>query len=241
MIKYIAFEGIEKCGKSTQIKMLKQHLVQRYYKVIEVREPGGTEFGEDLRELLMHKFYPKSFKAQAYAFDAARANLIDQIYIPNKDQDIFLLSDRCLFSTQAYQGYGPQPDAEKAEKIVEYLRKQSEDAVQGILPDLTFLIDITIEEMQRRFEHGDKIENKKDFFESKDPEYFKRVREGYFRIMDYYNNKNNENNNNNNNNKNKNNNEHKKSEIVRIDGNDIVSIIAVRIRSVLYKKFAISE
>lgn len=103
--KFISFEGIEGCGKSTQIRRLKEYLESKEFNVIVVREPGGTKFGESLREAILASTVPIDPLAEAYLFASSRAQLLSETILPHlsHDQNVVLV-DRYIDSSLAYQG-----------------------------------------------------------------------------------------------------------------------------------------
>ncbi len=211
---YIAFEGIDFCGKSLQLKILENYLSSKGIKVITTREPGGTEFGESIRKALLDDCV-KSPRAQALAFDACRANIIDTIVEPCLNNGEWVLTDRCLYSTQVYQGYGPEKDKKKAKAIVKELRKKSHESVKNILPDLTFFIDISYKTMLKRSRRN---KHTPDYFEKKGKEFYERLIYGYHRIMKYYNSRD-------------------KNRIYLIDGERDIQEISIEIQDIISKTY----
>ena len=135
---FITFEGIEGCGKTTQIELLYTYLERRGHKVIKTREPGGTAFGESLRNSFLHtktKVYPLS---ELLVFMAMRAQHVDELILPALKEGTIVLCDRFTDASYAYQGYGRGIDL----SIIETLNKL---VVKGIKPDLTILLDCPVE------------------------------------------------------------------------------------------------
>ncbi len=168
---FITFEGIDFCGKSTQIDILKQHLISENKKVEIIREPGGTIISEKIRELLLSKNHNEMFmESEIFLFSASRAQLVREKIQPMLDEGYYVLSDRFHDSTTAYQGYGRGVELETVNKI-------NTLAIDGTIPDLTFIIDIPVDVAESR-----KMEKEKeqlDRLEMLDTEFFNRVREGY--------------------------------------------------------------
>ena len=103
---FISFEGIDFCGKSTQIDLLKDYLVERKKKVEVIREPGGTEISEKIRLLLLDNKTDNLFKeAELFLFSASRAQLVREKIRPYLEKGIYVISDRYHDSSTAYQGY----------------------------------------------------------------------------------------------------------------------------------------
>ncbi|MCH8171397.1 MAG: dTMP kinase [Bacteroidetes bacterium] len=168
---FITFEGIDFCGKSTQIELLKKHFISENKKVEIIREPGGTAISEKIRELLLSKIHKEMFmEPEIFLFSASRAQLVREKIQPLLDEGYYVLSDRFHDSTTAYQGYGRGVDLDTVNKI-NYL------AIDGTLPDLTFIIDIPVEVAESR--KMEKEEGQLDRLEILDNEFFNRVREGY--------------------------------------------------------------
>ena len=171
---FITFEGMDFCGKSTQVKLLSDYLKQIGKNVITIREPGGTSISEKIRNILLDKNNKEMFvESELLLFSASRAQLVREIIIPKLMEGYFVLSDRFHDSSIAYQGYGRGINLEHVTKIQEF-------AIGEAIPDITFFIDIPIEEMEKRklqfsFESLDRIElSQKRFFE--------KVRQGYLNL-----------------------------------------------------------
>lgn len=162
-------EGIDGCGKSTQAALLKKRLEEHAVPFIPVREPGGTALGEDIRQVLLHKDYAISLQAELLLYMAARSELTLQVIIPALKAGQVVLCDRFTDSTLAYQGYGGGAD-------LNFIRRMNNRATSGIVPDLTFLLDLPVESaLARRGEVADRME-------SRDIRYHQRVRLGYLEI-----------------------------------------------------------
>jgi dTMP kinase len=131
---FITFEGGEGSGKTTQTERLKRTLEARGRRVMQMREPGGTKLGEDLRALLLSStsIAPTT---ELLLFVAARAELVHKAIRPALESGIDVLCDRFIDSTMAYQGHGRGIDL----KLIETLNKA---AIAGCIPDLTVLLDI---------------------------------------------------------------------------------------------------
>lgn len=152
--RFITFEGIDGCGKSTQAKLLMESLNEEGCKTILVREPGGTRVSEAVREILLTKGMDElENRTEALLMTASRAQLTDEIILPNLDKGNWVIADRFTDSTLAYQGGGRQLD-------IEWLIKLNDFATAGLLPDITVFVDIVPEEGQRRKEadNPDRIE-----------------------------------------------------------------------------------
>ena len=133
---FITFEGIDFCGKSTQIELLKSYLLKNKKKVQVLREPGGTEISEKIRTMLLDKENSKMLmEAEFLLFSASRAQLVREKIRPYLDEGIYVISDRFHDSSTAYQGYGRRISIE----VILSIHKL---AIGNTIPDITFFIDI---------------------------------------------------------------------------------------------------
>jgi dTMP kinase len=167
--RFISFEGPDGCGKSTQIRLLAQHLRAAEHDVLLSREPGGTPIGDQVRKVLFDlgntEMDPRT---EILLFSASRAQLVHQIILPHLEQGWIVLSDRFADSTLAYQGYGHGLDRDALRAITHF-------ATSGLKPGLTLLLDLPVEEGLRRRER-DGNWNRLDAYEL---EFHRRVRRGY--------------------------------------------------------------
>ena len=166
-MKIISFEGIEGVGKSTQIELLKKFLEKNSKSVEVFREPGSTLSGEKIRDILLDDQYDLSSKTELLLMFSARSELVNK-KINNSTAD-YLLLDRFFDASLAYQGYGRNLSIELINKLVDF--------IDCHLPDLSFLIDISVEEGFAR-----KINDKIDRIESSGYDFFNKVRNGYLEI-----------------------------------------------------------
>ncbi len=170
---FITFEGIDLSGKSTQIRLLKNYLQKKRKKVISVREPGGTGISEKIRDILLDREHLKmEYLTEFLLFSSSRYQLTKEIIIPNLQKKYYVLSDRYFDSSTAYQGYGGRIDL----KIVRSINKI---ATGGLIPDLTFLLNISIDECTKRKKLIKKTE---DRIEQKKISYYNKVIAGYLQI-----------------------------------------------------------
>jgi len=166
---FITFEGIDGCGKTTQIKLLKEYFEKNNKNVILTREPGAKGLGEKLREILLGYDGEVSSNCESFLFLADRAQHIDILIKPTIENGDIVLCDRHIDSTVAYQGYGRGLDLDR----INYLNNL---ATSGLKPDLTFIFDIDLEtSLTRRGKARDRMESSGDDF-------FERVRTGYIEI-----------------------------------------------------------
>lgn len=134
---FITFEGIEGSGKTTQSRLLKEYLDGQGIPAIHTRNPGGTELGLKIRELVLHQgAYPV---AELLLFLADRNQHVNEVIRPAINADKVVICDRYYHSTFAYQAGGRKIDP----SAIEYI---NDLAIEGCRPDLTFLIDVTVEE-----------------------------------------------------------------------------------------------
>jgi dTMP kinase len=176
--KFITFEGPEGSGKSTQIRRLAERLEAQGIKVRCTREPGGTSTGEAIRNMLQHDAAgePLADRAELLLFTASRAQLIDRVILPDLKQGIWVLCDRFIDSTMAYQGFGRGMDIETLDHINSF-------AIYDQKPDLTLLLDLDIEEGFRRLEKRYAgVAESHDRFEREAREFHQRVRNGYHEL-----------------------------------------------------------
>ncbi len=176
--KFITFEGPEGSGKTTQIRLLQEKLEARGLGVISTREPGGTATGEQIRNLLQHDAAgePLSERAELLLFTASRAQLMDRIILPAIKRNEWVLSDRFIDSTMAYQGYARGLDLETLNAINTF-------AVYERKPDLTILLDLEVEAGFQRLEsrYAGSGESH-DRFEREARDFHHRVRNGYLEL-----------------------------------------------------------
>ena len=167
--RLITFEGVDGSGKTTQLSLLREHLIQRGILVVTTREPGGTTLGEKLRDILLRGEFECSPETEMLMLFAARSHNIDTVIRPAMDAGQWVLCDRFTDATFAYQGGGRQMGL----KDIEILQT----LVQGdFRPNKTFLLDLPVEEgilrLTRRGEVRDRIEQQDFAFKQ-------RVREAY--------------------------------------------------------------
>jgi len=168
---FITFEGIEGSGKTTQARLLYQWFIDRGREALFTREPGGTPAAEEIREfILTEKEEPFPENAELFLYMAARSFHVENLIRPALKSGTIVISDRFSDATVAYQGFGRGIQIEK----IEYLNNI---ATKGLKPDITFLIDIPVEEGLKRIQ-----ERKLDRIEKETVEFHKRVREGYLQI-----------------------------------------------------------
>jgi len=166
---FITFEGIDGCGKSTQLNLLAEYLKEKGLEVVITREPGAVGLGEKLREILLNYDGEVSSNCEAFLFLADRAQNIDTIVKPAIESGKVVLCDRHTDSTIAYQGYGRGVDLGQ-------LKMLNNIATSGFKPDLTFIFDIDVETSQLR------VGKNKDRMELAGLDFHNKVRDGYLKI-----------------------------------------------------------
>ena len=172
--KFIVFEGIDGSGKTTQINHLYKwligtDLIPENNKLVITREPGGTKLGKSIRSLLLDTSREKSPGSitELLLYAADRSQHVNEIIRPTLDKGDWVISDRFCGSTLAYQGYGRKLD-------INLIKDLEAIATQGIAPDITFLLDIPIEESIRR-----RMNRKDDRIEKEGREFLSNVSLGF--------------------------------------------------------------
>jgi dTMP kinase len=166
---FITFEGIDGCGKTTQLNLLAEYLKSKGNEVLITREPGAKGLGEKIREILLNYDGEVSSNCEAFLFLADRAQHIDTIVKPAIESGKIVLCDRHTDSTIAYQGYGRGVDLEQL-KLLNNL------ATSGFKPDLTFIFDLDVKTALSR------VGKSKDRMESAGIDFFEKTRRGYLEI-----------------------------------------------------------
>lgn len=150
---FISFEGIDGCGKTTQMELLHARLSQQEYSICRTREPGGTPLAETVRNYLLYSRDSLEVRAELLLFGAARAQHVEEVIRPALEKGRIVLSDRYADSSLAYQGGGLALD--KA-----FIRAMNAFATGNLQPDITFFLDIDpqIGRLRREGEKEDRIE-----------------------------------------------------------------------------------
>ena len=179
---FITFEGIDGVGKSTQLDLLQSWLESRGRDVVRTLEPGGTELGQEIRHLLLHRKGDVAARAEALLYAADRAHHVATKIRPALAEGKVVLSDRYFDSSVAYQGAARELDVEEVRNISLW-------AVDNLIPNLTVLLDLDAQAaIQRRNKTGtepDRLEREKvDFFERARSQYLELAKEPRFLVVD---------------------------------------------------------
>lgn len=174
MSLFITFEGPEGSGKTTQIGLLAARLTQRGLRVVTTREPGGTHIGNAIRSILLDARHTEmSPRAETLLFNAARAQLVDEVIRPALADGQIVLCDRYADSTLAYQGYGHSQDLDQLRELGAY-------ATGGLKPDLTIYLNIDPAAGLQRKQAGEAEEWNR--MEERALAYHQVVRQGYLAL-----------------------------------------------------------
>ncbi|MDT7542664.1 MAG: dTMP kinase [Acidobacteriota bacterium] len=172
---FITFEGIDGCGKSTQLRLLASLLRMRNIEVVATREPGGTPLGQKLRDALLEAEGQVDPLAELLLYAADRAQHVRALVRPALASGHIVLSDRYADATVAYQGAGRGFEPQTILEIVAL-------ATGGLKPDLTLLFDLPVAEAQERASHRIRNGRPGDRIDSEDEAFHARVREAYLQI-----------------------------------------------------------
>jgi len=175
--KLISFEGSEGSGKSTQIARLAAHLQKLGREVITVREPGGTEIGEQIRNIIVHNSKGDEMCAEAelLMFAAARAQLVREVIAPALAAGKYVLSDRFMDSSTVYQGIARNLAPDPVQQINRF-------AVGSVMPDLTIVLDVTTDVGLARIRQ--RASDIPDRMERQNIDFYEKVRAGYLLLAE---------------------------------------------------------
>ncbi|MBI3014167.1 MAG: dTMP kinase [Candidatus Tectomicrobia bacterium] len=182
--KFITFEGVEGCGKSTQMEEAYRFLAGKKIPIVATREPGGTTIGNEIRNILLNRaHHGMQALTELLLYLAARAQHVKEVIRPALEAGKIVLCDRFHDSTLAYQGYGRGIDMDTISKL-------NALATDGIVPDLTFLLDIDVEEGLERARQRSaqmsagthRVGARLDRFEEDTLEFHRRIRAGYLTL-----------------------------------------------------------
>ena len=157
---FVTFEGLDGSGKSTQAELLRTRLEADGVEVMSTREPGGTELGEGIRDLVLHGGHVGPW-AEALLYVAARAQLVDDVIRPALEHGVSVICDRYIDSSVAYQGVGRELGLDRVLEL-------NIAAVGGLLPDRTFLLELDPAQVPSRIQrHFDRLEREGDDFRAR--------------------------------------------------------------------------
>jgi dTMP kinase len=165
---FFSFDGTDGTGKSTQLRLFCERLRALGHEVVVCRDPGSTELGERIREILLSREVstPIARRSEMFLYMAARAQLVEEVIQPALAEGKTVVSDRYVLANIVYQGHAGGLD-------VADVRHVGQVATGGITPDCIFLLDMKVEEADRRMSRA------LDRMESQGPEYRRRLREGF--------------------------------------------------------------
>ncbi len=164
---FISLDGVDGSGKSTQIRMLCDWLQSRGEQTLSLRDPGATRLGEALRDILLHRQeIPLTMTAEMLLYMASRAQLVEEVIRPALELGTIVICDRFLLANVVYQGSAGGLD-------VEAIWRVGEIATRGLLPDITFVLDVDVTTALARIDRG------LDRLESRGTAYMQLVRDGF--------------------------------------------------------------
>jgi len=174
---FVTFEGGEACGKSTQVKRLVRRLEKQGRTVLAVHEPGFTEIGSAIRQLLLHAKTgnPMRIETELLLFAASRAQLVGETIRPAIEKGLVVVSDRFYDSTTVYQGIGRELD-------LTFIKALNEFVAGGCKPDRTILLDLDVAVSRARQLRRVRPVGQQDRMERLSDEFFEQVRRGYLKI-----------------------------------------------------------
>ena len=167
--RFITFEGADGSGKTTQIEMIKKYLEKQGHECLLTREPGGSDLGNKIREILLHYDGEVDSLAELLLYMADRAQHVKKVIIPALKEGKIVLCDRYTDSSVSYQGYARGLDIER---IIEL----NKIATDGLEPDLTIVFDVETEVAMNR------VGDVKDRLEQEGVEFHKKLRYGYLEL-----------------------------------------------------------
>jgi dTMP kinase len=172
---FISFEGIDFCGKTTQIQLLIERLKSKDIAVMIFREPGGTVISEQIRKILLNSEHNEMHRlTEILLYEAARAQLVHEKILPELQKGSYIIADRFYDSTTTYQGYGRKLDIEMIEKLNAF-------ATSGLKPYKTFFLDILPEEAENRHR---KQQREKDRLEQSGQQFYTLIRKGFMELSE---------------------------------------------------------
>lgn len=162
---FVSFEGIDGCGKSTQIELFTKYLKANNIDFVKVREPGGTQLGEKIRNILINEHMCS--RSELLLFLASRAQLVEEVIKPALKERKVVIADRFAHSSVAYQGCGRELGSETVKMLNDF-------AIDNIYPDVVFFIDVPVDMALERLNNQNK-----DRIEKEGKEFFEKIRNCY--------------------------------------------------------------
>lgn len=172
---FITFEGIDGCGKSTQLRLLASELRMRGHEVVSTREPGGTPLGQRIRNILLDPQIEVDPLAELLLFAADRAQHVRTLLRPAIESSNIVLSDRYADATAAYQGAGRSFTTEMIAEVIHL-------ATSGLKPDLTLIFDLPVAECLARTRRRTETDRQTDRLDAEDAAFHARVRDAYLKL-----------------------------------------------------------
>lgn len=175
---FFSLEGVDGSGKTTQMDLLQKALEEKGFSCLRIREPGGSEISEKIRNLLLDPCFKglMADKTELLLYNAARAQIIEECIKPALDAQKIVLADRFAWSTYAYQGFGRNLDQQMVFDL-------SVITCGEFLPELTIVLDIDVSKSRERMVKEGKVP---DRLESEAASFFERVRQGYISVVENF-------------------------------------------------------
>lgn len=175
----VSFEGLDASGKGTVIEKVINRLKDRQIPYFQTREPGGTKIAEQLRSIILEPSNDMHMNTEIMLYASSRSELVHRLIKPALQEGKIVICDRYVDSSIAYQGYG----AGHNEEVIKQIKAVNQFATGSLIPDRTFLIDITVEEsIRRKYERSKETHIILDRIEQRAKEFHQRVYEGYHQI-----------------------------------------------------------
>lgn len=165
---FVSFEGIDGCGKSTQVKLFTEYLKSKNLDFVKVREPGGTELGEKIRQLLINQ--QMCARSELLLFLASRAQLVEEIIKPALRNKKVVVADRFAHSSLAYQGCGRELGIDTVQLLNDF-------ATDKVYPDIVFFIDVSVDIAMSRIKN-----TQKDRIEREERDFWEKIRDCYIEL-----------------------------------------------------------
>jgi dTMP kinase len=173
---FVTFEGVEGCGKTTQAELLRADLEKDGFRVVFSREPGGTEIGERIRQILLDRHLGEMKPlTELFLYLAARAQNVQELIRPALSEGAIVICDRFADASLAYQGAGREIGSAQVGEL-------NRAATFGLVPDYTILLDVPVETGMERKSTGGEAAVERDRIEREEMEFHSKVREGYLSL-----------------------------------------------------------